>query len=113
MPKEPTSQRDEPVGGFVEWIKRYYPNRKNQSAEEIVNDFPFSFKVWQEATKQRDAQYELMAEHTELSIREDAVIGERERTKRALNNILLAHEGITLTKGVIATWINIIEKESE
>ena len=52
------------------------------------DDFPFGFPLntkarhlytWQEATKLRDAQYELMAEHTGLSIREDAIIGERER----------------------------------
>ena len=39
----------------------------------------FARMIWQEATKQRDAQYGSMAEHTELSIREDAIIGERGR----------------------------------
>ncbi len=56
--------------------------------EKHYDDFPFGFPLntkarhlytWQEATKQRDAQYELMAEHTGLSIREDAIIGERGR----------------------------------
>ncbi len=47
--------------------------------QEAYHIWHMRLEAWQEATKQRDAQYELMAEHTELSIREDAIIGERER----------------------------------
>ncbi len=93
----------------MEKFKKWF---KSQEERELT-PHEWVQEAWQEATRQRDAQYELMAEHTELSIREDAVVGERKRTMRVLNNILLAHEGITLTKGVIATLINIIEKESE
>ncbi|KKK94252.1 hypothetical protein LCGC14_2684760, partial [marine sediment metagenome] len=45
----------------------------------------FARMIWQEATKQRDAQYGSMAEHTELSIREDAIIGERGRIVERLS----------------------------
>ncbi len=64
---------------FEQWI-----DTKKSICDDNGNDlFAYDYytvqAAWQEATKLRDAQYELMAEHTELSIREDAVIGERKR----------------------------------
>ncbi len=102
---------------FEKWFNEDCFKEKDEYQNQVEAGVFIEVRVvkeaWQEATKQRDAQYELMAEHTALSIREDAIVGERGRTMRVLINILLAHEGTTLTKGVIATLINIIEKESE
>ena len=64
---------------FEEYYKRFYGDL-NDSKHYLL-----AVQFWQEATKLRDAQYELMAEHTELSIREDAVVGERRRAERIID----------------------------
>ncbi len=60
---------------MMEKFERWF---KSQEERELT-PHEWVQEAWQEATKQRDAQYELMAGHTKLSIREDAVIGERKR----------------------------------
>ncbi len=58
---------------FEEYYKRFYGDL-NDSKHYLL-----AVQFWQEATKQRDAQYELMAPHTAESIEENAIIGERKR----------------------------------
>ena len=71
---------------FEQWID----TKKSICDDNGNNLFAYDYytvqEAWQAATKQRDAQYELMAEHTELSIGEDAIIGERERIMEIIDS---------------------------
>ena len=68
---QPGYGKGEMMDKFEQWFK--------SQEERELTPHEWVQEAWQEATKQRDAQYELMAEHTALSIREDAIIGERKR----------------------------------
>ena len=68
---------------FEQWLNKYCADKEMRLMAEGF-DAKDMAQTWQEATKQRDAQYELMAEHAELSIREDAVVGECQRIVRDL-----------------------------
>ena len=70
--------------GFKEFVGNGIDFDITDQPHQMV--FDAAFQAWQEATKQRDAQYELMAEHTALSIREDAIIGERKRIMEIIDS---------------------------
>ena len=93
------------------------------SFKKHYDDFPFGFPLntkarhlytWQEAAKQRDAEYTQMAEHTELSIREDAWVGgvryEHERTVKMIKKIV---NGPRCCLKTLKILLDRIEKDSK
>ena len=71
----------------MEKFKKRYGKEPKQAGNSVAyHRWHIRRQAWQAATKQRDAQYELMAEHTELSIREDAIIGERKRIMEIIDS---------------------------
>ena len=91
----PAMEKERMMDKFGEFLKTYHAKHMHERVAYTSDELHIASSFWQEATKQRDAQYELMAEHTELSIREDAIIGERKRIVSALQNRLIEDIGLT------------------